>query len=141
MSTETVTIDRLGAEGDGIAHGEGGPLYVPFSVPGDRVAVARVKNRGTIMSLAEASPLRRAPACRHFGPDGVNGACGGCSLQHVEDEAYRSWKRQLVVDALKSKGLQPEVAPLVAAHPGERRRVVFAARRTEKCLLLGFNQA
>lgn len=141
MSTETVTIDRLGAEGDGIAHGESGPLYVPFTLPGDRVAVARVKNRGTVMSIAEASPMRQEPPCRHFGPDGVNGACGGCSLQHMEAEAYRVWKRQIVVDALKSKGLTPEVAPLVAAHPGERRRVAFAARRTEKGLLLGFNQA
>lgn len=141
MSTETVTIDRLGAEGDGIAHGENGPLYVPFTLPGDRVAVARVKNRGMVMSIAEPSPIRREPACRHFGPDGINGACGGCSLQHMEAEAYRDWKRQIVVDALKSKGLTPEVAPLVAAHPGERRRVAFAARRTEKGLLLGFNQA
>lgn len=141
MSTETVTIDRLGAEGDGIAHGEGGPLYVPFTLPGDRVAVARIKSRGTVMSIAEASPMRREPACRHFGPDGVNGACGGCSLQHMADDAYRDWKRQLVIDALKSKGLTPEVGALVAAHPGERRRLAFAARKTEKGLLLGFNQA
>ncbi|MBB4064393.1 class I SAM-dependent RNA methyltransferase [Gellertiella hungarica] len=141
MSTETVTIDKLGAEGDGIAYTEAGPVYVPFTVPGDRVAIARVKNRGTVMSVAEASPDRRDAPCRHFGPDGVNGACGGCSLQHMADEPYRAWKRQLVVDALKARGLTPDVGPLVAAHPGERRRVVFAARRTEKALLLGFNQA
>lgn len=141
MSTETVTIERLGAEGDGVAHIEGAPVYVPFTLPGDRVAIARIKSRGTVMSLAEASPARQEPACRHFGPDGINGACGGCALQHMESEAYRAWKRQLVVDALKSKGLTPEVLPLHAAYPGERRRVVFAARRVEKGLLLGFNQA
>jgi 23S rRNA (uracil1939-C5)-methyltransferase len=54
---------------------------------------------------------------------------------------YRAFKRQLVIDALKSKGLTPEVDDIVAAHPGERRRVVFAARKTEKDVLIGFNQA
>lgn len=141
MSTETVTITRLGAQADGIANGADGPLYVPFALPGETVAVARVKNHGTLMSITSPSPDRQEPPCRHFGPDGVNGTCGGCTLQHLSDAPYRDFKRQLVIDALKFKGLAPEVGALVAAHPGERRRVVFAARRTEKEMLIGFNQA
>lgn len=141
MSTETVTITRLGAQGDGIANGADGPLYVPFTLPGETVAVARVKNHGTLMSITSPSPDRQEPPCRHFGPDGVNGTCGGCTLQHLSDAPYRDFKRQLVIDALKFKSLTPEVGALVAAHPGERRRVVFAARRTEKEMLIGFNQA
>ncbi|MEZ2129342.1 MULTISPECIES: class I SAM-dependent RNA methyltransferase [unclassified Sinorhizobium] len=141
MSTETVTITRLGAQGDGIANGADGPLYVPFTLPGETVAVARVKNHGTLMSITSPSADRQEPPCRHFGPDGVNGTCGGCTLQHLSDASYRDFKRQLVIDALKFKGLTPEVAALVTAHPGERQRVVFAARRTEKEMLIGFNQA
>ncbi|ARO22765.1 class I SAM-dependent RNA methyltransferase [Rhizobium sp. S9] len=141
MSTETVTIEKLGAQGDGIASNAGGPVYVPFSLPGEMVAIARVKSHGTIMSIAAPSPDRQEPPCRHFGPDGVNGTCGGCTLQHLADGPYRAFKRQLVVDALKSKGLTPDVGEIVPAHPGERRRVVFAARRTEKDMLIGFNQA
>ena len=141
MSTETITIDRLGAQGDGIANGKDGPVYVPFTLPGETVAIARVKSQGTVMSIASASADRQEPPCRHFGPDGVNGTCGGCTLQHVADVPYRGFKRQLVIDALKSKGLTPEVGEIVAAHPGERRRVVFAARKTEKDMLVGFNQA
>ncbi|SEH46483.1 23S rRNA m(5)U-1939 methyltransferase [Rhizobium tibeticum] len=141
MSTQTVTIEKLGAQGDGIVHADGGPIYVPFTLPGETVAIARIKTHGTLMSISDPSADRQDPPCRHFGPDGVNGTCGGCSLQHMNDAAYRSFKRQLVVDALKSKGLTPDVADLVAAHPGERRRVVFAARRTEKDMLIGFNQA
>jgi 23S rRNA (uracil1939-C5)-methyltransferase len=45
-----------------------------------------------------------------------------------------------VIDALKSKGLTPEVKDLVIATPGQRRRVVFSARTTDKGLLLGFNR-
>jgi len=141
LSTQTVTIEKLGAQGDGIVHADGAPIYVPFTLPGETVAIARVKNHGTLMSIATPSGDRQDPPCRHFGPDGVNGTCGGCSLQHMNDATYRRFKRQLVVDALKSKGLTPDVADLVAAHPGERRRVVFAARRTEKDMLIGFNQA
>jgi 23S rRNA (uracil1939-C5)-methyltransferase len=141
VSTETITIDRLGAQGDGIAASQDGPVYVPFTLPGETVAIARVKNQGTVMSIASASADRQEPPCRHFGPDGINGTCGGCTLQHMADAPYRAFKRQLVVDALKSKGLTPEVGEIVAAHPGERRRVVFAARKTEKDMLIGFNQA
>jgi 23S rRNA (uracil1939-C5)-methyltransferase len=135
-------IQKLGAQGDGIVSGADGPVYVPFALPGETVAIARIKNHGTIMSIAASSPDRQEPPCRHFGPDGVNGTCGGCTLQHLSDAPYRAFKRQLVIDALKSKGLtRPEVGETVAAHPGERRRVVFAARRTEKDMLIGFNQA
>lgn len=141
MSTETVTIEKLGAQGDGIAGGAGGAVYVPFSLPGETVAIARVKSHGTIMSIATPSPDRQEPPCRHFGPDGVNGTCGGCTLQHLADAPYRAFKRQLVVDALRSKGLTAEVGEIVPARPGERRRVVFAARKTEKDMLIGFNQA
>ncbi|MBX5014095.1 class I SAM-dependent RNA methyltransferase [Rhizobium lentis] len=141
MSTETVTIEKLGAQGDGIAGGAGGAVYVPFSLPGETVAIARVKSHGTIMSIATPSPDRQEPPCRHFGPDGVNGTCGGCTLQHLADAPYRAFKRQLVVDALRSKGLTAQVGEIVPARPGERRRVVFAARKTEKDMLIGFNQA
>jgi 23S rRNA (uracil1939-C5)-methyltransferase len=141
MSTQTVTIKSLGAQGDGIAHCPDGPVYVPFALPGETVAIAKVKDHGTVMSITEASPERRTPACRHFGPEGKNGTCGGCSLQHLADEPYHAYKRELVVSALKSKGLTPDVDNLVICRPGERRRAVFAARKTEKGLLLGFSQA
>ncbi|CDZ44761.1 class I SAM-dependent RNA methyltransferase [Neorhizobium galegae] len=139
MSTVTVTINRLGAQGHGIANGEDGPVYVPYALPGETLAIARNGDHGTVMSTSNPSPDRVTPPCRHFGPD--SDACGGCSLQHLADVPYHAFKRNLVVEALKSKGLTPEVGELVIAHPGERRRVVFSARRTEKELLLGFNRA
>jgi 23S rRNA (uracil1939-C5)-methyltransferase len=141
MTTETLTIARLGSGGDGIADTPAGPVYVPFTLPRETVAVARVKNHGTVMSMSVASPERITPACVHFGPDGKNGTCGGCTLQHAGDALYHDFKRSLVVNALKSKGLTPDVAPLVTVAPGQRRRVTFTARKTEKGMLLGFNQA
>ena len=61
MSTETVTIQKLGGQGDGIASGKDGPIYVPFALPGEEVAIARVKSQGTVMSWAATSPDRVAP--------------------------------------------------------------------------------
>jgi len=139
MSTVTVTINRLGAQGHGIANGEDGPVYVPYALPGETFAIARNGDHGTVMSTSNLSPDRVEPICRHFGPD--SDACGGCSLQHLADIPYRAFKRELVIDALKAKGLTPEVKDLIACHPGERRRTVFAARKTEKDFLLGFNRA
>ncbi|WP_027487174.1 class I SAM-dependent RNA methyltransferase [Allorhizobium undicola] len=140
MSTQSVTISSLGAEGDGIAHGPDGPLYVPFSLPGETLAVARVGNQGTIMSITQAAPERVEPKCRHFGPDGVGGTCGGCSLQHMEKSAYNAFKRGLVEAALKARGIDAPVSPLVEASQGQRRRLVYTVRNREKGLIFGFNQ-
>ncbi len=139
MTTETVTITRLGAKGHGIAHGPNGPIFVPHALPGETVAIALNGNQGTMISASAASPDRIAPPCRHFDPD--RDACGGCVLQHVADAPYRAFKRELVVDALKAKGLDGPVERLISCTAGQRRRVVFSARMTEKGLLMGFNRA
>lgn len=141
MSAEIVTIQSLGAEGDGVAHGPDGPVYVPFALPGETVAIARTKSQGTIMSFASSSPDRVEPPCRHFGPDGVGGTCGGCSLQHMAKPAYNRFKRELLISALKSKGIEAPVAELIEAHPFQRRRIVFTVRRREKGIVIGINQA
>ncbi|MBP1850360.1 class I SAM-dependent RNA methyltransferase [Rhizobium halophytocola] len=141
MSAETLQIDSLGAQGDGVAHPEGATVFVPFTLPKEEAKVARVKDQATLISLMSAAPERIKPVCRHFGPDGDGGTCGGCSLQHAGDALYHPFKRDLVVQALKSKGIEAEVAPLMTAAPGERRRVVLTAKRTDKGLLLGYNQA
>jgi 23S rRNA (uracil1939-C5)-methyltransferase len=141
MSTETLEIAAIGAEGDGIARTAAGAVFVPFALPGETVAVARVKNHGMPISWATTSPERVAPRCRHFGPEGKGGPCGGCSLQHWSDTPYQDFKRQLVLDALRAQDIEVDVAPIVACLPGERRRVTMTARLTDKGVVLGFLQA
>ena len=141
MSAQQLQISRLGGQGDGIAETPSGQIFVPFTVTGDVANVAVEKSRGTLISVLEPSPVRVTPPCPHFGPDDDNAGCGGCALQHVADETYRDWKRGLVVAALEARGISAEVEPLVSCAPGTRRRVVFAAKRTEKGAILGFNRA
>lgn len=133
--SERLTIERLGAQGDGVARLPSGPVFVPFTLAGEEVLAEVERDRASLVSIGRASPLRVQPACRHFG------VCGGCAVQHLDDAAYRQWKRELVVQALTSRGIDAEVGELVACGRQTRRRVVFTARRTASGLLLGFIRA
>src|SRR6202011_2308122 len=68
--TERLAIARLGALGDGICDTPAGPLYVPYALPGETVAVQQWPGHGSRRHLIEveiASPERIAPICPHFG--------------------------------------------------------------------------
>jgi len=131
----TYEIARLGAQGDGIADTETGQVFIPYALPGEAVTAARVKDRADLIAILSASPQRVTPPCRHFG------ACGGCAIQHLEDRAYLDWKRQKVVQSLRTAHIDAEVADIVPCAPHTRRRVTFSARRTERGVVLGFNRA
>jgi 23S rRNA (uracil1939-C5)-methyltransferase len=128
-----LTISRLGAQGDGVADTERGPVFVPFALPGEDVIAAVERDRGVLLSVAKPSLLRVEPPCRHFG------TCGGCAIQHLEPGSYHAWKRELVVGALARSGIETPVGELVACQPQTRRRAVFSARRTDAGMLLGYN--
>lgn len=128
-------VERLGAQGDGVAASDSGPVFVRYALPGETVTAARQKDRAELIAVLEPSPERVEPPCRHFG------ACGGCAIQHLKAAAYNAWKRQKVVDALRSKGIEAPVADIVPCAPHTRRRVVMAARRTEAGMLLGYYEA
>ena len=133
---ERLVITRLGRRGDGVAETPAGAIYVPYTLPGETVAVEPWPghpDRRHLDKVEQASPERIAPICPHFG------TCGGCALQHWSGDAYRAWKRQTVVEALREVALTPAVDELVEAHGEGRRRVVFHARRgTHDVLEVGF---
>lgn len=112
-------ILRLAGRGDGV--GESG-RYHPLTAPGDRV--------GADGSL-EPGPHRQTPPCLHF-PE-----CGGCQLQHVDDEAYASFLRDRIASALAAQGVPaPDILPAHISPPNSRRR---ASLRAERSGALGFN--
>lgn len=131
-----VTIDSLGAKGDGIAQGADGPLYLPFTLPGEVVEIGSDAPGGRPQfTPVELSTERREPPCPHFGE------CGGCDLQHASEAVYRDFKRDLIVSALAREGLETQVEPLVGCLPRSRRRVALTATRPGNRLLLGYNAA
>jgi 23S rRNA (uracil1939-C5)-methyltransferase len=134
---ERLVISGLGRRGDGIAETPAGPVYVPYTLPGETVTVEPWPghpDRRHMVRVDEASAERIAPICPHFG------TCGGCALQHWDTAHYRAWKRGLVVEALREAGLAPQVDDLIDAHGEGRRRAVFHARRgTHDVLEVGFS--
>jgi 23S rRNA (uracil1939-C5)-methyltransferase len=134
---EQLTVVRLGPRGDGIATTAAGPVYVPYTLPGETVTAEPIPGQADRMQplhIDAPSAARIAPVCRHFTQ------CGGCAMQHWALAEYQAWKRGLVVQALAQAGLTPPVEPLIDAHGAGRRRVVLHARRgSQGALAVGFS--
>jgi 23S rRNA (uracil1939-C5)-methyltransferase len=86
-----LSVERVGARGDGVARHNGAPVFLPFTAPGDRVrarlGVKRSGGReGRIIERLISGPHRVEPRCRHFG------VCGGCNLQHLNAPLYQAVK-------------------------------------------------
>ncbi len=115
-------IEALGRRGEGIARYDDRTVYVPYALPGEAVLVDVDGERGHLRDIVMARPDRRPPFCPYYG------TCGGCAVQTLPPEPYATWKRGIVLAALRHAGLEAEVADLVDAHGEGRRRVTFHAR-------------
>ncbi len=135
-----MTIESLGAAGDGLGSVNGRRLVVPGALPGERVRVRVEASLGegrwrvALVGIDSASEDRVVAPCPHFGQ------CGGCSLQHLRPDALARWKRSLVVVALGRRGLGTvTVAQTRTTAPGGRRRCTLAWRRDGSACRLGFH--
>ncbi len=147
MKTDTdieLTIDALGARGDGIASFEDERVIVPLAVPGDRVRARLARDRdgrltGRIRAVLEPGPARAAPPCPHFG-DHPQGGCGGCAMQHLAAEAYRDWKLKQLEATLARHDIPIDtIRPIAISPPASRRRADLTASRKKEGVILGFN--
>lgn len=127
-------INRLGAQGDGVADADGRNIFVPFALPGERITAEIEGERARLLRVLEPSPERIAPVCKHFGK------CGGCTVQHLAPGAYASWKQALVIDAFRARGLEPQV-DLLQRPAGKRRRAALKALWKEGDVEIGFHEA
>jgi 23S rRNA (uracil1939-C5)-methyltransferase len=122
-------VESIGARGDGIAHHDGERIFLPLTLPGDRVR-ARLGPRhgdgreGEVSSFAARAP-RAEPRCPHFG------LCGGCALQHLPAELYGASKMAWLRAALERQGLpDAPIRPIRLLPPGTRRRARLTLRRS-----------
>ncbi|MBN8982616.1 MAG: class I SAM-dependent RNA methyltransferase [Rhizobiales bacterium] len=134
--TERLVIHHVGHFGDGVAIDGSQPIYVPYTLGGEVVDVQPVHghpDRRELLYVVTPSPERIEPFCPHFG------ICGGCAIQHWQPDAYREWKRQLVIDTLSHSGIECAVDELIDAHGTGRRRMTLHARQSQQDVLrVGF---
>lgn len=115
-----LVIEAMGGEGDGVAPG---PVFVPFTLAGERVVATGSGERRSLVEVLQSSPDRVAPSCPHFL------ACGGCALQHWAPAPYLAWKVERLAGTLARQHIETELLPAFAAAPGTRRRLALHARR------------
>jgi 23S rRNA (uracil1939-C5)-methyltransferase len=127
-----IEIAEMGARGDAVANGEDGPIFAPYALPGETVRAVVMAGRADVRGIERASPERVEPPCAHFG------RCGGCQLQHWAEAPYLAWKRDEVIRSLARRGLECEVAPIIAAWGEGRRRAAFHAQRVGRVVRFGF---
>ncbi len=132
-----VTITAIGSQGDGVGRHAGTPLFVPYTLPGDRVRARRTgPERALPLEWLERGPGHATPPCPHFGP----GKCGGCALQHMTDESYARWKVESLATTLERAGLRGfSLLPLARTPPASRRRAEFLVRLEGDHATLGFH--
>jgi 23S rRNA (uracil1939-C5)-methyltransferase len=133
-----LSITHNASLGDGVGRHEGLPVYVPYTMEGDNVRVEIIHRgaelmRGRLLEILTPSPHRHSPACQYFG------VCGGCSLQHLAPDYYRTLKEHAALRVLKDLK-QPEhlMQPLIDVGAQSRRRVQWAVRVYKGEVILGY---
>jgi len=125
-----VRIEKLVYGGDGLAHHDGHPVFVPLVLPGELVQIesaSRKKKfiRGRLERVVEPSQERVPAPCPHFG------RCGGCQYQHMPYEAQLRYKAEILRETLGRIGrIQWEGAIETHASPtfGYRNRAQWKLR-------------
>ncbi|WP_028965969.1 class I SAM-dependent RNA methyltransferase [Sphingomonas phyllosphaerae] len=97
-------IVRVAARGEGVA-ADG--RHVALAAPGDTLG-----DDGAIIP----GPHHIDPPCRHY-PE-----CGGCQLQHLDDESWSAFITDRIASALAAQGVSAPVRAPILSPPRTRRR-------------------
>jgi 23S rRNA (uracil1939-C5)-methyltransferase len=132
MTAVSVSIESIAAGGDGVGRSDGLVVFVPRTAPGD-VVTAQISGkghfaRGTLESIASASPVRIAPTCPHYTIDN----CGGCQLQHMTYESQLAAKQTIIRDSIQRIGKRIADTPPIERSPKDwryRTKLTLAIRR------------
>lgn len=118
MTRESVTLDKFSYGGECFGRlADGRAVFVPFSLPGERVELRLVKEkkgyaRAELVQVLDASPERITARCPHYQ------VCGGCHYQHMAYDYQLAAKTEILADQLTRIGkiANPPVRDAVPSH-------------------------
>ena len=129
--TPLVQIEKPIYGGAFLARAEGKAVFVPLTLPGERVRVRIVEDKrgyatAEAEEIVEAAAERVAPACPHFG------SCGGCQYQHADYAAQLAFKQAILRETLERGGVRaPEEIAVLAGEPWAYRNRIRLAFDSE----------
>ena len=121
-----VEIIRYGSNGEGIAVEQGIVIFVQYALVGEVVKIHIINDKNSyliakIIEIIKPSEARVEPSCPYYYK------CGGCDLQHMNNDEQNKIKKNIVVDVLaKIAKVDVEVNDLICGQKDFRYRNKFA---------------
>lgn len=143
-SVFTLEIEKMVYGGAGMGRIHGKVVFVPFTAPGDQVAVELVQEKkdfaeATLRKIHRPSASRTTPFCSLFG------ICGGCQYQHIRYPDQIQFKEDIVREFLDRRIREKKYRflPMLPSSPDRsyRLRAQFKGGRLEGREILGFYAA
>jgi len=138
-----VHIEAMSHEGRGIAHIDGKIVFVFGALEGEEVRIqvrkiSRNHDEAVTLDVIQPSDLRIKPKCEAFE------VCGGCSLQHMDNDEQVAFKQRSLLEMMSHAGIEIEqvILPL-RSHPwGYRRKARLGVKfvRKKGRVLVGFRE-
>lgn len=139
-----VDIESLDQKGRGVAHVNGKTVFVEGALPLEKIICYPTQQKPTFecaktLTILKPSAWRVEPICPHFG------ICGGCSIQHVAENAQVALKQRLVEETLKHIGkvTPQEILPAISGsgiHYRHRARLSVRFVAKKDAVLIGFRE-
>ncbi|MBS0359228.1 MAG: 23S rRNA (uracil(1939)-C(5))-methyltransferase RlmD [Proteobacteria bacterium] len=138
------TIESLSHDGRGIAHINGKTTFISGALPQEIVTFVYTNQRGRFdegktLEVTHPNPDRVTPKCAHYS------LCGGCSLQHLAEDAQITFKQNILLEQLERFGkVSPKtmLPPLRGPIWGYRHKARLGVRYILKkeVLFVGFRE-
>jgi 23S rRNA (uracil1939-C5)-methyltransferase len=138
-----VHIEAMSHEGRGIAHIDGKTIFVFGALEGEEVRIqirktSRNYDEAITLDVIQPSELRIKPKCEAFE------VCGGCSLQHMDNDEQVAFKQRSLLEMMSHAGIEIEqVIPALRSQPwGYRRKARLGVKfvRKKGRVLVGFRE-
>lgn len=147
IQSEKLTLAEISAlshDGRAIAHIHGKTTFLHGGLPNETVEFRYLRkhrqyDEGYVVNVLKPAEHRIAPKCPHFG------VCGGCSVQHLTQDAQITFKQSVLLEQLNHIGhTVPDtiLPPLIAEHWNYRRKARLGVKyvRSKNKVIVGFRE-